>query len=64
MLCVIEALFEFYKHIIDIDLHGFAQQLSEYLSYQPLISWLDILRTKRHHIVAVQPVRCNEGRFL
>ena len=32
MLSVIEALFGLYKHIINIDLHGFAQQWLEYLS--------------------------------
>ena len=53
MIGVIEALFGLYKHIIDIDLHVFSQQRLEYLSYQPLISCLDILQAKRHHIVVV-----------
>ena len=53
MLGVVEAFFGFYKQVVDIGFHGVAQQRLEYLSYQSLISRLDILQAKRHHIVAV-----------
>ena len=53
MLCVIEAFFEFDKHIVDVDFHGLAHQWLKYLGHQPLIGRFDILQAKRHYIVAV-----------
>ena len=53
MLGVIEGPFRLYKHIFDVDLHGFSQQRSEYLSYQPLISYPGIFQAERYHVVAV-----------
>ena len=62
MLGVVKVFFGFHEHVVDIGLHCVAQQRSEYLSHQPLISCPSILKLERHHIIAVQPVRCNEGR--
>ena len=61
---MIEAFFGLAKNIVDVDLHGFAHQWSKYFGHQPLIGCSDILQAKRHYIVAVQSVRCNEGLFL
>ena len=55
MLGVVKALFGLYKQVVDIDFHGVAQQRSEYLSYQSLISCPSILQAKRHHITAYNP---------
>ena len=64
MLGLVEAFFGFYKHVIDIGFHGVPQQRLEYLGHQPLVSCTGILQAKGHHIIAVQRVWGNEGRFL
>ena len=64
MPCVIGVFFEFDKHIIDINLHGFTHQWSEYLSHHPLISCPYVFPAKWHYVIAVQSVWCNEVCFL
>ena len=64
MPCVIGAFFGFDEHIININLHGFTYQWSEYLGHHPLISCPCVFQVKRHYIVAVQSMWCNEGCFL
>ena len=61
---MIGVFFGFDKHIVNIDFHGLAHQWLKYLCYQPLIGRSDILQAKRHYIVAVYLVWCNEGCFL
>ena len=64
MPCVVGAFFGFYEHIIDINILGFTYQGSEYLGHHPLISFPYIFQAKRHYIVVVRSVGCDEGRFL
>ena len=64
MPCVIGVFFGFDKHIIDINLHGFTYQWSEYLGHHPLISRPYVFKVKQHYIVAVQSVWWDEGYFL
>ena len=61
---MIRVFFGFNKHIVDINFHGLAYQWTKYLCDQSLIGCSCVLQTKRHHIVVVQPVWRNEGRFL
>ena len=61
---VVGAFFGFYEHIIDINLHRFTYQWSEYLGHHLLISCPCVFQAKRHYIVAVQPVGRDEGCFL
>ena len=58
---VIEALFGFDKHIIDIDLNGFTYQWSDYLGQHPLISCPCVFQAKQHYGLAVQSVWRNKG---
>ena len=55
--------FTFDEHIIDINLHGFTYQQSEYFSHHPLISCPCVFKAKRHYVVVVQFVWCDEGCF-
>ena len=64
MHCVVEAFFGFYEHIININLHGFTYQGSEYPGHHPLISCPYVFKTKRHYIGAVQSMGHDEGCFL
>ena len=64
MPCVVEAFFGFYEHIIDINLHKFTYQGSEYPGHHPLIVCPFVFQTKRHYVVAVQSVGHDEGCFL
>ena len=64
MHCEVRAFFGFYEHIIDINLHGFTYQGSEYPGHRPLISCPYVFQTKRHYVVAVQSMGCDEGYFL
>ena len=60
---MIETLFRFDKHIIDIEFHCLAHKWPEYLCHQSLVGCPGVLESKRHHIVVVQPVWCDEGHF-
>ena len=64
MPCVIREFFEFDEHIIDVHLHGLNHQWSEYLNHHPLICCPYVFQDKRHYVVAIQSVLCNEGCFL
>ena len=64
MPCVIGAFFGLDKHVIDINLHGFTYQRSDYLSHHPLIGSPYFFQVKRHYVVVVQSMWCNEGCFL
>ena len=64
MHCVVGALFGFYEHFIDINLHRFIYQGLEYPGHHPLISYPCIFQAKRHYVVVVQPVGCDEDCFL
>ena len=64
MHCVVGAFFGFYEHIIDINLHRFTYQGSEYPGHHPLISCSCVFQAKRNYVVAVQPMGCDEDCFL
>ena len=57
---MIRALFRFHQHIVNINLHGTAEQRSEHFRHQPLISGSCILQFEGRHIIAIQPVRHDE----
>ena len=60
---MIGMFFRFDKHIIDIDFHCLSHQWPEYLCHQSLVGCPGALQTKKHHIVAIQPVWGDEGHF-
>ena len=60
---MIRALLGFYQHIVDINLHGTAEQRSEHFHHQPLISGPCILQSEGHHIIAIQSVGRDENVF-
>ena len=55
---------DFKKHIIDINLHGFTYQGSEYFGHHPLISCPCVFQTKRHYVIAVKSMERDKGCFL
>ena len=60
---MIRALFGFHQHIININLHGTAEQRSEHFCHQPLISGPCILQLEGHHIIAIQSVGVTKDVF-
>ena len=64
MPCVIGAFFGFDEHIIDINLNGFTYQRSKYLGHNPLIGCPCVFQVKRHCVVVVQSMWCDESYFL
>ena len=57
---IIRALFGFHQHIVNINLHGTAEQRSEHFLHQPLISGPCILQSEGHHIIEIQSVGRDE----
>ena len=57
---MIRALFGFYQHIININLHGTAEQRSKHFRHQPLIGGPCILQSEGHHIITVQAMGHDE----
>ena len=64
MPCVGGVFFGFYKHIIDINLHGFTYQGSEYPSHHPLKSCPFVFQTKQNYVITVQSVGRDRGCLL
>ena len=55
----------FYQHVIYIHLHSCAYLLLEHPVHQPLIGSSCILEPKRHHMITIGSLRCDErGLFL
>ena len=50
----------FDEHVIYIDLHHFADLFLEHHIDQSLVGHTPILKSKRHHLVAVQAAVCDE----
>ena len=48
------------EHVIYIDLHRFADLFLKHHIDQPLVGRSHILKSKRHHLIAVQAVVCDE----
>ena len=60
---MIRELFGFHKHIVNINLHGTAEQRSDHFCHQPLISGPCILQSEGHHIMEIQSVGRDERRL-
>ena len=58
---MIRALFGLHQHVVNINLHGTAEQRSEHFHHQPLISGPCILQSEGHHIIEIQSVGHDEG---
>lgn len=64
MLNVFCACFAFDDYVINIHFHYLAYQQLKNFHHQPLVCCSYILEPKKHDVVAVQSLRCDESRFL
>lgn len=64
MLNVFYACFAFDDYVINIHFHYLAYQQLKNFHHQPLVCCFYILEPKKHDVVAIQSLRCDESRFL
>ena len=64
MLKVINVLYTFHQHIIDVHLHGVPDQVLKDLIYHLLEGSLCVLESEGHHFLAVDSTTSCEGCFV
>ena len=52
------------EHVIHVHFHVSQDLFTEHLVYQPLVGCSCIFQPEEHHLVAVEPLACDEGSFL